>query len=149
MESKQVSPEENPNAEIEYVVVEGKKRSPLRRVGCGIMLVFWFTVLLLPLVLFALAVNGDITISRSGDIPDSHEHPLFQASLVMEADFRGLRLTNTSLARDDDNNLCIQTNVRFLMWQGDGEASVFCDCYQRDNSNFEWELSSTTLATCE
>ena len=110
---------------------------------------FWFLVLLLPMVLFILAINGDITIARSGDIPDKNEHPLFQASLVMEIDFRGLRLTNTSLARENEVNLCIQTNVRFVLWEGEGEDAVFCDCYDRDSSESVWELSSTAMTTCD
>ncbi len=149
LESNQHPVDENQYQDIEYVVIEKEKRSIFRRVGCGILVVLWFMILLLPIALFLLAVNGDITIPRRGDIPDSHEHPLIQASLVMEADFRGLRITNTSLNRIEEDNLCIQTNINFVMWQGDGEPAVFCDCYVRQSSEDEWQLASTVLDRCE
>lgn len=139
--SEETSPEE-----IEYVVVT-KKRSPLRRIGCGLLLVVWFTVLMLPLFLFILAVNGEIRIGHSGDMPDKHEHPLLELSLVMEADFRGLRITNAAVAqRDGEDALCVQTNVRYLLWQGEGDPATFCDCYARAGEN--WELTETLMGAC-
>lgn len=141
--------DEQQHPEIEYVVVEKQqRRRPMRRVGCVLLVVVWFIVLMLPTVLFVLAVEGDITIARGDDIPDSHEHPLLQASLVMEADFRGLRITNTSLHNETDENLCIQTNVRFVLWQGEGDPATFCDCYTRDDPESAWLLDSTEMSPC-
>ncbi|GAB4510512.1 MAG: hypothetical protein OHK0046_07510 [Anaerolineae bacterium] len=136
--------------EIEYVVTEvpAKRPSLLRRVGCGCLLVIWFTVLLLPLFLFILAADGEIRFGHSGDVPDKHEHPLFEVKLVSEIDFRGLSITNSTIERPDDTNLCVQTNVRYLLWQGEGEAATFCDCYTRETTESTWQLTGTNMAAC-
>lgn len=137
--------------EIEYVVREQppQRRSLLRRAGCGLLLAIWFLVLLLPLAFFILAIEGDITIARGSDIPDRHEHPRLQVRLISEADFRGLGFTTTSLDRDGDNALCIETRVRFLLWEGDGEPATFCDCYSRVDVEADWQLDVTTSGECE
>jgi len=134
--------------DIEYVVVEKQRRRPLRRIGCGLLVVVWFFVLLLPLGLFILAVNEEITISRGGGIPDAHEHPRLQVSLVMEVDYRGLRITDTILREDTDTRLCIQTNIRFLLWEGEGDPATFCDCYTRDTAVADWQLEATFADVC-
>lgn len=136
--------------EIDYVVKQVPPgRSPLRRLGCGVLLVVWFAVLLLPLAMFVLAIQGDITIWHGAGIPDREEHPRFQVRLVMEMDFRGLGLTTTSIERDGEDALCIQSNVRFLLWEGEGDPATFCDCYTRSSSNTEWSLEATTVGHCE
>ena len=134
--------------DIEYVVVEKQRRRPLRRIGCGVLIIVWFLILLLPLGLFILAINEEITISRGGDIPDAHEYPRLQLSLVMEVDYRGLRITDTSLHEDSNTRLCIQTNVRFLLWQGEGDPAKFCDCYTRDIAVDDWQLEATFADVC-
>ncbi len=137
--------------QIDYVVkeVEPRKRSPLRRLGCGVLVAGWFLILLLPIFMFVLAVQGDITIQRFDDVPDPQEHPLLQVRLVMETDYRGFGITNTSVPTSTDTNLCVQTNVRFVLWQGEGEPATFCDCYTRGDTESVWELSSTIMGACE
>lgn len=132
---------------IEYVIRERKRRwSPLQRVGCVLGLLLWLLVMTVPFLLFVLAIQGQITIAHPGDVPDGHEHPLLQVKLIMEPDYRGLNITNSSVQRDGEN-LCVQTDVRFILWQGEGEPASFCDCYTQVND--EWSLETTTIGTCE
>lgn len=138
----------NEPVEIEYIIVK-KPVSRFRRVGCIIALVLWFSFLLLPLGLFILAVEGDITIARGDDIPEPSEHPRFQLKLIMEPDYRGISLVNTSLHRDGDQALCIQTNVRYVLWEGDGDPAVYCDCYVRARIDDDWTFVSTAVAACD
>ena len=147
MENNTNTPDSPVNPEIEYIVVN-KKRNPLRKIIRIVVIVIWFLILLLPLAFFVLASQGDITISRSG-IPDSHEHPLLQFSLISETDSRGLRITTTSISKPDDLNLCIQTNVRFALWEGQGESARFCDCYTRQDTESEWQFESYIDTACE
>ena len=150
-ENESTSSQERAYPEIEYVVQEAqpRKRSLLSRIGCGVILMFWFAILLLPLFFFILAVQGDITISRRGDIPDKHQHPLFQVMLLMDANNRGLQFTSTSIGINNDTDICIETNVSYFMWQGDGESAQYCDCYERDNSDVEWSYTSTEQGECK
>lgn len=140
-------PSQSPPPSVEYVFIE-RKRNPLRRLGCTILLILWFIFLLLPLFLFIMAVQKEITIAHAGDIPESYQHPLFQVQLVMEQDYRGLRIVNATLHNGTDTTICVQTNVRYVLWQGEGESATFCRCYERDNSESQWALSEQTLETC-
>jgi hypothetical protein len=138
---------QSPPPSVEYIFIE-RKRNLLRRLGCTIMLILWFTFLLLPLFLFVLAVQQEITIAHAGDIPESYQHPLFQVQLVMEEDYRGLRIVNTTLHNSTETNICIQTNVRYVLWEGQGDPATICRCYERDNAKANWMLLEQTLETC-
>lgn len=132
---------------IEYVVTV-KKRTPLQRLGCGLMIVVWLLVMMLPMVMIVLAVEGEIIIAHTGDVPDKHEHPRLRVDLIMEIDYRGLQITNSTIARDGETNICIQTNVRYLLWQGEGDPARFCDCYMRPGAEADWSLESTVTESC-
>lgn len=133
---------------IEYVVIEKPRRKWYKSPGCLFGLVVWFILMLLPLFFFILAVEGDITLHHRGDIPDKHEHPLFQISLIMTVDYRGFGITNSTLHHSGEDDICIETNVRYILWQGNGDPATFCDCYTRAE-NDTWSLTGTTLTGCE
>ncbi|MCU0480788.1 MAG: hypothetical protein MUE54_06185 [Anaerolineae bacterium] len=133
---------------IEYVFRE-RKRNPIRRAGCTVLLIFWFLFLLTPLCLFVLAVQGEITIAHFGDVPESYQHPLFQVQLVMEEDYRGLRIVNATLHNQTDEAICVQTNVRYLLWEGEGDPATFCRCYEREITESVWNLSEEILEACK
>lgn len=138
--------------EIEYFVEEvPRKRTPLQRLGCFVGLIIWFVVMLLPIAFIILAVNGEIIISHGAGIPDRHEHPRLQINLIMDAESRGLQFINSTVAVDEADTLCMETNVRYLLWEGQGAPAVFCDCYSRDSttSNNMWQYTETIMDTCE
>jgi hypothetical protein len=134
--------------EVDYVIVT-RRRSLLRRIGCGAALLIWLVVMLLPLALFVLAIEGTIFIAHPGDVPSSHEHPLLRVNLIMEIDFRGVSLTHSSLEYSGGHDLCIQTDVRYVLWQGEGEPASFCDCYTREGEDAPWEMVSRTMDVCD
>jgi hypothetical protein len=134
--------------EIEFVVKV--KRPGLRwRAGCVLVLLIWLAVMMLPLGLIVLAVEGNITIAHGGDIPNPHEHPRMRLNLIMEIDFRGISVTRSALIHNGENDLCVQTAVNFVLWEGDGEPATFCDCYVRPEPDANWERVSTTTAACD
>lgn len=135
--------------QIEYVVVEKPRRKWYRNPGCVLGLIIWFFVMLLPLFFFILAVEGDITLQHGGDVPDKHEHPLLQIRLIMEIDYRGFGITNSTIQRDGENDICVETNVRYILWQGQGDPATFCDCYTRTEPDEAWTLTGTTMTGCE
>jgi hypothetical protein len=149
-QTEQAETEAPAHPPIEYVVREQpqRKRSPLRRLGCGLLLAVWFAVLLVPLAFFVLAIQGDITIGRGGDIPSPEQYPRLQVWLVNEIDFRGLGILTTDISRPDEEDLCIQSDVRYLLWQGSGEPATFCDCYTRSTVDDDWTLQETVQGPC-
>ena len=122
-----------------------------RRLGCGSILLLWFTLLLTPCSLFYLAANGEIRLQHR-DIPQPHAHPLLLVSLVSEADDRGLRIENSWIAdsQTEGEMLCVETAVRFLLWQysGGNQNVSFCDCFRRQDQEANWEFLTTYGGVC-
>jgi len=127
------------------------RRSTARRLGCGLALLFWFTALLTPCALFYLASHGEIRLNHR-DIPQSHAHPLLLVSLVSEAEDRGLRIETSWKANSlsDETMLCVQTSVRFLLWEysGGNQNVRYCDCYARQDADAIWEYVKTYGDAC-
>ncbi len=128
-----------------------KKTSPIKRFGCGILLVCWFAFLLAPCGLFYLAANGEIRLEH-GDAPMPHRHPRLLISLIGEESDRGLRIETAALmmAGDQRDAVCVETDVRFLLWESSGGNmdARFCDCYRRDAADDAWQLASTAAGHC-
>lgn len=118
----------------------------LGRLGCGTLVVLWFMILLLPCILFTLATQGSIVINHA-NVPEPDSHPLLQIDLLTEADYRGFRIVTTQIYNYDDQ-LCVQSNVSYFLWLGEGAPSVYCDCYVQDSAESEWRLTGTTLENC-
>lgn len=137
----------DPPVHIEYVVVEKPQRRWYKRPGCILGLVIWLILILTPTFFIVVAVQGDITINHTGDIPDKGRYPRFQVKLIMEPDYRGFSITNSSINRDDES-LCIEQNVNYVLWQGSGEAATFCQCYTRDIQEGEWVSAETITDSC-
>ena len=125
--------------------------SPMRRLGCSAMLVLWFTLLLAPCALFYFAANREVRLWHR-DVPEPHAHPLLLLSLVSEMDDRGLRIERSFVAGGgrSTTSTCIETNVRFLLWQSqsDNQDVNYCDCYQRENEESAWMLESAYSGHC-
>lgn len=119
------------------------RRSPLRRAGCLIGLVLWFLLLLAPCGLFYLATQGEIALTLNESPPQ-----ILRVWLVMEAQQRGVGISRPTVFADPVNQtVCIQTDVSFLLWQGQGDnlASTYCDCYAQ---NDDWALVNTSEGDC-
>ncbi|MDE2636653.1 MAG: hypothetical protein OXI30_09835 [Chloroflexota bacterium] len=127
------------------------KRSNARRLGCAIALLIWFALLLTPCALFYLAANGEIRFDHR-DVPQPHAHPLLLVSLVSEAADRGLRFETSRIIEAQSNGemLCVETAVRFLLWEysGGNQDVSYCDCYQREGLEADWELVGTSSGVC-
>lgn len=122
---------------------EKPRRSPLRRAGCIAALVIWFAILLLPCFLIVLATQQEIVISTGG-APGQQ----LRLWLISEADERGLALSTASVQQSDANNICVETNVRFLLWAGNSDPLSYCECYQRASDAESWSLTSSDGAAC-
>jgi hypothetical protein len=137
--SEQPKPAKQPS--LIYINVP-PRRSPLRRIGCSILVVMWFIILLLPCFCFALALQGEISV-QLGDVPGQS----LRIWLLNESDQRGLGISRPVVSAHD-GQVCIQTQVSFVMWAGSATGTSFCDCYTRSDGETVWNLMSSSEGTC-
>jgi len=153
MTETQVSPDQEASQSQDLSKPQARPRRRIRprKLGCGLALLLWFTLLLTPCALFFLAANGEIRLNHR-DLPAPHAHPLLLVSLISEAADRGLRLESSWIAKraNDDQTICVETAVRFLLWEysGGNQNVNYCDCYERPAPAANWELSRTFGAAC-
>ncbi|GAB1421819.1 hypothetical protein MASR2M15_20100 [Anaerolineales bacterium] len=120
--------------------------NPIKRAGCGFLLIGWFLLLLLPCFLFSLAARGTLGIGHPG-LPEPENHPLVQVQLISEIDYRGLALTRSYLSSQTDSNLCIETAVSYLLWEGEGDNALYCECYFLTDSG-DWQYNEFLDQPC-
>ena len=137
-----------PAEEIHGTPTGRSGRGCLWRLGC---LAIWLPLILLPLLLFMLAVQGEVSLWHNASFPAGAEHPALQAKLLMDIDTRGLNVTRSYIATSSaDNNLSgVQTVVLFLLWHGISTPADYCDCYARDTADVPWTLQSTAAGQCK
>jgi hypothetical protein len=141
-------PDNNPDEELIIVKQKMGVRGCAWRLGC---LVVWLPLILLPLFLLLLATQGEVALWHNDSFPNGEEHPFVQAKLLMDIDTRGLNVTRSYISSSNaqDTAACVQTNVRFLLWQGEGTPVDYCDCYTRDAAGDAWEFQARTQGVCE
>lgn len=126
--------------------------SPVRRIlgrlGCFVGVSLWVIVLLIPGFLFLLAIEGEIAVWHGAGFPEPEAHPLLQVKLLMEIDTRGLNITASHISHETSTAACVQTNVNYVLWQGEGEPASYCDCYTRPDASASWALSETYPGAC-
>ena len=137
-----MSENEQPLPDVEQTPVPIKPRSRLRRLGCWLGLAIWLVLLLLPCFMIALIAQGEIAI-QLGDLPGQS----FRVWLIQDATERGLGIARPSVHSNGDNsNICLQTDINFLMWMGKGDSTSVCECYTRDGDN--WKSVSSAQGSC-
>lgn len=118
---------------------EAPRPSLIRRAGCGVGLIVWFVVMLLPCILITLAVRGEITVNTGG-APEQY----VRVWLIIEARERGLGISNAWVAPADDL-LCVQTDVNFVLWEGNADSIHYCKCYDPQSAT---RMLSMTAGVC-
>lgn len=117
-----------------------QQRHPLRRPGCIIGLVIWFTVLLTPCFFIILATRGEVAIA-TGSAPEQQ----IRIWLVQEARQSGIGLSTAQVLQVNDQT-CVQTHVNFILWRGEADPTQYCTCYLQDDA--EWQLLSAEQGMC-
>ena len=130
--------QENPQEEVEVVVVRRSLGERLGRLGC---VAVWFAAMMIPFALIILAARGEIIIP-TGDAPEQR----IRLWLIMEPYERGLGISRAAIVEVDDLS-CVQTDVSFLLWEGQAEDGVsYCECYTR--SGDDWALETVSEGSC-
>ncbi len=119
-----------------------KRSSIMRRTGCFIGLIIWFVLLLTPCFCLVMASQGEITINL-GDVPGQS----LRIWMVNEARSRGVAIARpTVYVIGNGDSICLQTDVSFVLWMGQGDAIHYCDCYLWGDN--DWTLTSTASGDC-
>jgi hypothetical protein len=113
--------------------IQVPRRRRLRRVGCSVLLVIWFTFLLLPCFLLVLATQQEIIISQ-GELPGQE----IRIRLITDIDQRGIGFWTTSTTTGTEGDICLVTNVRYILWEGQGDPAQYCQCFSREAENGAW-----------
>jgi hypothetical protein len=119
------------------------RRSPLRRVGCGIALTLWFLLLLTPCIMVYAASQGEITIPQ-GDLPGQS----IRLWMIQEARSQGIGIASTSALTIDENTRCLQTDNRFLLWRGSEPPVTYCECFRRSRDEGRWYFIGGAEGIC-
>jgi hypothetical protein len=108
----------------------------------GVLL--WVVILLIPLSVMVLAIRGEFRFNLPGNAPNRE----MRVWMVMEKDERGIAYSRPFVASREDLSIDVQTDVRYLLWEGEGEAISYCQSYNRESEAAGWELAGSTEGVC-
>ena len=97
----------------------------LRRILLLLLFFVWLIFMSFPVVAFVLATQGEFQWGES----DGRHLRVF---LVQEREANGVGIEWSRLQSRDTH--CYQTTLSYLMWEGEGENSSFCQCYDEDTN---------------
>jgi hypothetical protein len=89
-----------------------------------------------------VASRGEVSIN-TGSAPEQR----IRLWMIQEARERGVGVSNGSITFQNDTMVCVQTNVNFLLWQGEAEPIQYCECYTQADSG--WQTSSVNENACQ
>lgn len=106
--------------------------------------VLWVVILLVPLSVMVLAIVGEYRFNLPGNAP----HREMRVWMVMEKDERGIAYSRPFVAAREAERIDVQTNVRYLLWEGDEETVSYCQTYTRQTSTEPWALAGSSEGAC-
>lgn len=133
-------------SQVTLEVASKRVRKPLlKRMGCALILVLWFVLLLMPCFFIFMATQGELAI-QLGDIPGQS----FRIWLINETRERGFAISQPSVVSTSSDNLatCMRMDVSFLLWQGEGKPTTFCECFERLSSSEQWTVKDNSASQC-
>ena len=111
----------------------GPRRS--RRWGCLAFAGVWLCIAAVSVVAGLLAVRGDIVLPR-GELRET------RLWLVAEEGNRGVGLSTKRFVSggEDESAACVETRVRFFLWQAreGAQATRYCECFQREGGVWQY-----------
>jgi hypothetical protein len=107
-------------------------RRYLRRFGCGVLLVLWFTLLTAPCWIAYLVTEREIVLAHS-DIPNDN----FRIWLVQDVRHRGIAVSNTRRVDAANGVVCTILDGHFFMWEGSvDQPPHYCSCFTRQDKSW-------------
>jgi hypothetical protein len=89
-----------------------------KRILYPLLFIAWLLIMCLPITMVALARNGSMQVGKE----DRTHLRLF---MVQEDRDNGVGMAFTRATGDS----CQRTSLVYLMWEGEGENSSYCQCY--------------------
>jgi len=86
----------------------------LKRLFYLLLLLLWLMVMLFPATAFVLARKGELHLGESVRI-----------FMVQADDANGVAIEHS---RQVGNSQCRRTSLTYLLWEGEGENVVYCQC---------------------
>lgn len=108
----------------------------LRRLAYLFLFLLWLLVISLPLLAVLLATQKEI---RIGDGPRSH----LRIFLVQEQRSEGVGLEWRR--RSGNEKECSETTLAYLMWEGEGVNTTYCQCYNEEGDVIRSETNACGL----
>ena len=127
--------EKNPMYEAAFKKMRQRSaaRKWFRRGGCLVIFIIWLGLMLLPCFFITLLVEKEIIISRS-DVPE-HEYRFF---LLEQPDEQGIGISRARIISggEDEDAVCVVTSVSYYLWEGEGDNSTYCNCYEKSGDSW-------------
>ncbi len=116
-----------------------------RRLGCGAVIFMWLICFLIPCAVVGVVSQGGLAIT-TGDLPNQQ----FRLWLIMERREAGLGMqTATAHYRDDGLQACLDTEIRFWLWDGEGQPTRYRELYERETVNDTWMYTAVNEGDCQ
>jgi hypothetical protein len=130
---------------IEPTIESAPRKSIFRRPGCLIGLAIWAVLILSPCIIGILVTTGEVSLTL-GSAPGQQ----LRIWLIDEVRERGLGISTPAVfgGGSDATAMCVQTDVRYLLWAGSADPVSYCECYLRPERGGEWNYSTTTQGAC-
>jgi hypothetical protein len=135
-------PDGKNHAQIRYVPAASKKTPPARVILRGALVAVWLLILLIPAFFIVMTINGEVTIPL-GDAPEQN----LRIWLISEARVRGLGVASGGVASRSETDVCVETDLRYLLWQGTQAPSTYCECFMRSGDD-GWSFASGWEGLC-
>jgi hypothetical protein len=109
----------------------------------GVLL--WVVILLIPLSVMLLAIRGEFRFNLPGDLPNRE----VRVWMIMEKDERGIVYSRPFVADRNTDAIVMQTNVRYMLWEGESEVVSYCQTYTRAGGAESWQMEESLEGSCE
>jgi len=111
----------------------------------GIYVFIWVILMSLPVFFVVMAIVGEFRFVAIG-IPTNE---MVRVWLVREPRERGFGFSIPHVTTQTDDELYIQTDVTYLLWEGVGESISYCVGHKRDSEQDAWLPFSTNEGACD
>lgn len=129
---------ELPSAGVQYT----QREIITKRIMFVLGIVVWVLILSIPLILVSLSIVGEFSFQLPGDYPDNR----LRVWMVMEPRERGFAYSLPLVIEQSEDKLTVETNVRYMLWEGEGEHVIYCQRYNLVNE--AWSMSGQTEGEC-
>ncbi len=136
-------PDHRPAPQVRYVPAAPQKTPARKTIVRAVFVALWLLILLIPGFFIWMVINGEFTLSL-GSTPEQK----LRVWLVSEIRERGFGISTGSVASQTETDVCVQTDLRYLLWQGSQAPSTYCECFTRTTAEDTWSYNGGWEGMC-